>query len=482
MRYGVWLHMWSTHCKNSLFALVDCNNFYVSCERVFDPELKNRPVVVLSNNDGCIVARSNEVKALGIPMGAPLFKVKHILDKANAAVLSSNYALYGDMSARVMTIIAEQSESIEIYSIDEAFVNLCGMADRSDAERVGQVAVNLVRSVRRQTGLPISIGIAPTRTLAKIAAERAKKASAKMEMYYSNGAGVEKFSKEPWKIQRQLDYIRVFDIRSADINEYLTNVSVGDVWGIGRKSRRALNAVDIHTAQQFAQSDDKWIKKRFSITGLRTAMELRGISCLSAQNSPAKRQSVTSSRSFAKPVTDKDVLREAVSGFSAIAAEKLRSQGLMASVMTLFVMTSPFEKENRYFNSSSREIFPASSATPELIGAASKILENVFREGYKYKKAGVILSELVGESGEQTLLFNDESREQKNSLMAVYDTLNHRFGSGTVKFAAMGLKLPQWRARCDRKSKRFTTSWEELPTVKAVPMSVRSQNLLPFKA
>lgn len=446
-------------CTRQTFGLVDCNNFYVSCERVFDPALIKRPVVVLSNNDGCVVARSDEVRALKIPMGSPLFRVRGKLERAGAAILSPNYVLYGDMSARVMSIICDNVSDVDIYSIDEAFADLAGIRNPLKLGR------DLVRTLRRQTGLPVSVGIGPTRTLAKLAADKAKK------QYRTVAATGGANDVAPWRWQREMDRFRVCRISDRDLPGCLADVPIRDIWGIGHRIETALKQVGILSAADFAGAGDRWIRKKFGLTGLKTAMELRGISCLESASLSTATKNITVSRSFAEAITSRDKLREALTNFTARAAQKLRHQGQQATVISVFIMTSPFNRENRYFNFASLEISPASSTTPELLKYADKGLSLLYRHGYAYKKAGVVLAGLTGVSGQQTYLFESgkgDMMEDKMRLMEVLDDLNLRFGRDTLKFASQGLdSVPDWASRSGFRSQRYTTCWQELPRVKA---------------
>ena len=417
-----------------MFALVDCNNFYASCERVFNPKWKNQPIVVLSNNDGCIIARSNEAKALGIPMGAPFFQYKDMLKAHNVIVCSSNYTLYGEMSERVMGTLKQFSPDIQIYSIDEAFLALQG-------ENLMDQGLKIRETVLRWTGIPVSIGIAKTKTLAKAANNYAKKNKS------SEGVIV---LEDKEKIEALLDYMPVTDI-----------------WGVGSRLGKRLNILGISTAKQFMEADDILLKKHLSVVGLRTAMELRGINCLSLDELPAPKKSITCSRAFGKPIESLSDLSEAVATYTATAAEKVRSQGSLASEMTVFVEFHPFRRDipNSIY---SKIIFPEpTNYTPNLITYAKTALEPIFQQDKKFRKAGIILEGLVPEDSFQRDLFvvkNKDDLKQK-ILMQTIDEINGSFGRNIVHSAAEGVQ-PAWKMRRNRKTSHFTTRWNELLTIK----------------
>jgi DNA polymerase V len=418
-----------------IFALVDCNNFYVSCERVFNPKLEGKPVVVLSNNDGCVVARSNEAKALGIKMGIPAFKCKDLFKKYKVYVYSSNYALYGDMSQRVMDTLTQFTPHIEIYSIDEAFLQLMGLT-----------SVNLVdyarytkSTVKKWTGIPVSIGIGRTKTLAKVANELAKK---------------------------NPQYEGVLDITNhPQLDKLLDSVDVADVWGVGRKYTQLLKQHSIYTAFQLKNASDQWIKEHMTIAGLRSVKELRGISCISLEEIPLPKKGIISSRSFGKPVETLKELKEAVAAYVSRAAEKLRAQGSAASFIQVFLTTSLF-KGPQYSNSSSTQLPIPTAYTPELIYYAHQNLKKIFKSGYRYKKAGVMFSGILPEDKIQPNLFRPSySSDRRKILMRTVDRINTKWGRNTIQFAAAGIKRA-WKMRQFRRSPRYTTQWNEIPKVK----------------
>jgi len=419
-----------------MIALVDCNNFYASCERVFNPALIGKPVVVLSSNDGCIIARSNEAKAIGIKMGEPLFKCAPLIKLHNVHVFSSNFTLYGDMSSRVMQTLESFTESMEIYSIDEAFIKLGGHAPDTLAD-YGQA---IGARVRQWTGLPISIGIAPTKTLAKIANKIAKTDPR------HNG---------------------VFIIHTdSDYRTLLEQTPVNDIWGIGRRITVSLCKYGITNALQLINQPDEWIRKKLTIMGLRTVWELRGISCIHLHEQPDPKQSIACTRSFGNTVSSKESLQEAVSLYVCRAAAKVRAQGSAVCAMQIFITTSRFNREDYYYNSTTIELATPTDYTPTLIAHARKAVSNLFREGYRYKKAGVIMLQLVDKDQLQTHMFDTVHRnQQQDELMQAIDTINGKWGRDTVHSLATGLKR-QWTARCSLRSARFTTSWDELLKIK----------------
>ncbi|HMB93376.1 MAG TPA: Y-family DNA polymerase [Rhodothermales bacterium] len=418
----------------SSFALVDCNNFYVSCERVFDPSLARVPVAVRSNNDGCIIARSNEVKAMGVPMGAPYFQYKKLLARHGTRIFSSNYALYGDMSSRVMAVLGQCAPDVEVYSIDEAFLHLAGNGQAEGQAREAR------QRVLQWTGIPTSIGIAPTKTLAKIANRFAKK---------------------------HPEWEGVFDMtQRKDVDDLLHIVTVEDVWGIGTQRRKLLNKHGIHTARELRDANEKWIQQRLTITGLRTVYELRGISCLPLEEVPTPKKGITSSRSFGEPVTDLGPLSEAVSSYVTRAAEKLRGQVSICGMLTVFITTKDFGKGPHYTNSRTATLPEPTAYTPLLIRYAEACLEKIYRPGYRYRKAGVMLTAIQPKGSTQAHLFESADHSVNGALMEVVDEINGRWGRGTVFFAASGTKQA-WAMKQVQRSPRYTTRWEEVPDAHA---------------
>ncbi len=413
-------------------ALVDANNFYVSCERVFQPRLIGRPVVVLSNNDGCVIARSNEAKALGIKMGAPLFKTQDLIEAHDVAVYSSNYALYGDVSQRVMEALHEFTPEVEVYSIDEAFVGFAADANKSLLDQ----GLKVKEKVRQWTGIPVSIGIAQTKTLAKIANRIAKKAPA------SEGV---------------LDLTGISDQTRA-----LDETAVGEVWGIGPAYDRLLKAAGITTARRLRDADRKWIRQRMTVVGARIVEELRGVSCLPLDQCPsARRKTITCSRSFGAAVERVDELREATAVYMTRAAERLRRAHLAAGVVTVFINTDRFGPEPRYSNAITYELAYATDDTKELLEWALRGVARIYRPGYKYKKAGVMLNQLAPANQLSIRLFGDAGFERSRRLMRALDEINSRHGRDTVRFGAAQPE-GRWKTRFSRRSPRFTTCLKEV--------------------
>ncbi|MBN2410602.1 Y-family DNA polymerase [candidate division KSB1 bacterium] len=422
---------------NKIFALVDCDNFYVSCERAFNPLLRNRPVIVLSNNDGCIIARSNEVKKLDIPFGQPYFKCRDKIDKYNIAVFSSNYELYGDMSRRVMEILAQYAVDIEIYSIDEAFLELEGLR-RFDLD---DYVKEIQQYVLKGTGIPVTIGVGQTKTLAKIASKYAKKNK------QNNG---------------------VFNIvNHPDIDQLLEAVPVEDIWGIGRQYDKFLKKFNINNARQLKYSQDKWIKKHMTVVGLRTVWELRGQSCLSLEQLPPAKKEICTSRSFGRPVESLQEMREAIADYASRAAEKLRKQNSAASILQVFLTTNRFKEEPQYFNCIQINLPTPTNDTFEIVKFACKGIEKIYRSNFRYKKAGVFLTDIVSKDNIQTNLFDTyPNRDKSKKLMEILDLLNSKYGSKTVQVASAGTKK-EWAMQRNLKSNNYTTNWDELPRVKA---------------
>ncbi len=417
-----------------VFALVDCNNFYASCERVFNPRLDGKPLVVLSNNDGCVVARSNEAKELGIGMGVPEFQIRPLLRAHHVQVFSSNYTLYGDMSQRVMETLEPFCPDLEVYSIDEAFLSLLGFERRNLTEYGRQIR----RTVKQWTGIPVSVGIAETKTLAKIANRIAK---------------------------RTPDLEGVFDLLAcSDRDALLGQVAVEDVWGIGRNHARVLNQHGITTALQLRGVDDQWIRKRMGIIGLRLVMELRGVSCLNLEQCPSPKQSLTCSRAFGKLINTLAEMEEAVSVYTSRVAEKLRREQLAAMVLTVSLTTNEFKEGPQYSNALTLKLPIATDSTTDLIRSALQSIRAIYRDGYLYKKAGVMLTVLVPVNRTQADLFDDQDRGKSKRLMSALDAINDRWGVGTLQYASSGISHA-WMTQFHRRSPAYTTNWNELPLV-----------------
>ncbi|HUS08603.1 MAG TPA: Y-family DNA polymerase [Bryobacteraceae bacterium] len=421
-----------------MLALVDCNNFYASCERVFDPSLRTRPVVVLSNNDGCIVARSAEAKALGLKMGEPYFKVRDVLERHKVAVFSSNYALYGDMSQRVMKTLQQFAPEVEIYSIDEAFLNLEGFRDLTDR------AARIRETVRQWTGIPVSVGIAPTKTLAKVANHAAKKKAG------YNG-------------------VCMLDMPSA-WEPLLKEFDVGDVWGIGPQYKKLLNKHGVNTALEFSRLPETWLRRHMSVVGSRTASELKGQPCLELELRADPKKGITVSRSFGKRITEYPELSQALAAYVARAAEKLRRENLVSKHMLVFMHTSPFAKDaakDPYHAPHMSFALPLhTNYTPELVHYALWALKEMYRPGYRYMKCGVILTDLILEGRETGDLFERRDIARQSKLMAALDHVNQAMGRRTLFYAGTGIQQ-KWTGASARKSPAYTTDWESLIRVKA---------------
>jgi len=419
-----------------VFALVDCNNFYASCERVFQPKLAGQPIVVLSNNDGCVVARSHEAKALGIAMGVPEFQIRPVLLAHRVQVFSSNYRLYGDLSQRVMETLEQFSPDLEIYSIDEAFLSLTGFERRNLTDYGRQIR----RTVKQWTGLPVSVGLAETKTLAKLANRIAK---------------------------RTPDTDGVFDLLTCqDRDALLGRVPVEEVWGIGPSYARLLAQHGITTALQLREADAHWIRRHMGVVGVRVVTELSGHSCLDLESCRPPTQGITCSRTFGRSVCTLAEMEEAVSTYVTRVAEKLRGEALAATVLTVFVTTNAFTEEPQYRNSVTCELPVGTDTTSALIRAGLKGLRRIYRDGYRYKKAGVMVTALVPVSQVQPDLFDQQDRPRSKRLMAALDAVNARWGSGTVQYAASGL-TNAWQRQSHRRSPACTTNWAELPVVHA---------------
>lgn len=417
-------------------ALLDCNNFYASCERVFDASIKTKPVVVLSNNDGCVIARSEEAKQIGVTMGSPLFKVQSLLEDNDAEIFSSNYALYGDMSGRVMNLLHNFTPEVEIYSIDEAFLNL---------EPRKHSLENLAHSIREKmykwTGIPVSIGIAETKVLAKIANKRAKKAELKAQ-------GV----------------LNLY--RSNKIEGILKETKVDDVWGIGYRSGLKLRTNNILTAWQLRQTDNRFIRRLLTVVGARIALELRGVKCLPFEQSSIKKHSITCSRSFGQTVSNYELIREAVFYFLTRACEKMRHHKLAANAATIFISTDRFRPVPEPYSQSATysSTYPTDS-NQEIQEWTIKTLERIFKPSFEYRKAGIILSGLVPSESLTKRMFDDKVFQKQHNLMKAIDDINQKFGKDTVRFGSVKT-TGNWKTKQTRKSQSYTTNWNELLVVK----------------
>ena len=420
--------------QDQLIALVDCNNFYVSCERVFRPDLIGKPVAVLSNNDGCIVARSNEVKWLGIKMGVPLFQVQRLVDQHDIQLFSSNYTLYADMSARVMSILESFTPRMEVYSIDEAFLDLTNLypCTRNPVD-YGQ---NIKRTIHRYTGIPVCVGMGPTKTLAKLANFAAKK--------WPKTGGV-------------------LDLSDPSRREKLMKiVPVNEVWGIGAKLSHALNQLGVHSVLDLAQQSPQKMQQQFSVVVARTVMELNGINCLDIEDVTPDKQQIVCSRSFSRRLTKHEELIPAMSEFASRAAEKLRMQHSVTGCITVFIRTNPFSKnEPQYQRTASIKLNQPSQDSRIINSTVLRLLKDIYRPGYAYQKCGVQLSNIQPQtSPEQVELFDSIQTKENPVLMKTIDYINRRYPEG-IAIASIRID-DSWRPKANRISQRYTTNWREL--------------------
>jgi len=412
------------------FALIDCNNFYASCEQLFQPALRGRPVVVLGNNDGCVVARSREAKALGVPMGAPYFQIRSAFEQQGGIACSSNYTLYGDLSRRVVETLREFSDQVEVYSIDEAFLAL------EDAPRTLPALAGQIRAtVTRWTGLPVSIGLGNTKTLAKLANKVAKK-----------GEGVCDLVNHP------------------DREGVLRGVAVEDVWGIGPQYRKLLQTHNITTAFHLSQADEQWARRRLTVMGLRTVLELRGVPCFRLEEVPPAKKAICRARQFGRRIVDLEDLYEPLASYVASAARELRRQHLVAGALQVSLETSQHE-EPKYRNAIFRLLPWPTAHTGELIQWAGEALARIWKPDYLYRRCGVVLTELAPCGQQQTSLFERGYYDgRKQAVMGAVDRVNREWGRGALRHAREGTDQT-WRMRQGRRSPRYTTRWEELPVV-----------------
>ena len=415
-------------------ALIDCNSFYVSCERLFNPKIRRLPVVVLSNNDGCIISRSNEAKALGIKMGEPYFKARNIIIKNNVQVFSSNYSLYGDISRRVMRTLKRFNSKIEVYSIDEAFLDLSNFSDKE----VKDVGKEIRNTVLQWTGIPTSIGIAETKTLSKVANHIAKKQK----------SGV------------------VSLVNIKDLDPILEKVEVRDIWGVGKQLSKFYIKNGIYNAKQLKNASNTWIKKTKNVLSSRTAMELRGVPCIEIETKQAKRKSCCVSRSFGKKVEKLRELKESVTSYCLNAAEKIRSESLVCKSITVFIRTSPFQNKGIFYSNSKTIDFPiATNNSIEIVKDALTGLDLIYKDGFKYQKAGIILSGL-SDSEKGNSLFKSTKDERIKNLMQSIDNTNYRYGRSTISLASAGINK-KWSMRRQYSSKIDTADFYSLPKILA---------------
>jgi len=419
-----------------MYGLIDCNNFYASCERVFQPSLNGKAIVVLSNNDGCVIARSAEAKALGIPMGEPAFKLKDLIESNQVAVFSSNYVLYGDMSNRVMTTIGAFVPEMEVYSIDEAFLILDGFENINLYELGGK----LVKTVIRNTGIPVSLGIAPTKTLAKVANKFAKK----------------------YKAYKGVCIIDTDEKRE----KALKLTKIGDVWGIGRQYAKKLEYHSVNTAWDFTQRSKAWVKQHMGVVGERIWLELCGTACIETEMPKAKK-TICTSRSFGEKLTTIEPISEAVANFAASCAQKLRAQKSTAALLTVFIHTNPFAtNQPQYYNQAVMKLTVSSNDTTELIDFALRGLQSIFKAGYQYKKAGVIVGDISPERPLQMDMFDTRNRTKYDKVMLVIDKLNASYGRQKVKIAAQGFDR-KWTLKNEQLSPCYSTNIKDILVVKA---------------
>jgi DNA polymerase V len=418
-------------------GLADCNNFYAACERVFRPALAERAVIVLSNNDGCVIARSAEAKQLGITMGAPVHEVMSLIKQHEVVVCSANFALYGDLSRRVMSILSQRVPSLEVYSIDEAFLDFAAVPVHVQAS----FAQNMRAQIKRWTGIPLSIGIAQTKTLAKLANDWAKK----------RPSGVLALSEET-------------------INGWLLGTNIEDVWNIGPRRARFLKQHGVVTAYDLKYANSRWIRQHLYLPGARTQLELRGVPCFPLTNTRTAKQEITSSRSFGSPVHELADLKEALAFYATRACEKLRAQHSLARTITVFLSTNIFrETEPQYQQSVTIKLPHATAYTPEIVNTAHRAVEHIYQPGYAYHKAGITLSKLVSDEWVQGELFAEPPDLRQEAAMTVVDSINKHFGRDTIHVAATGQHKrpadqppPSWQMKQEHVSPCYTTRWNEL--------------------
>ena len=422
-----------------MYAVIDCNNFFVSCELVFNPQLKGRPVVVASNNDGVIVSRSAEAKKLGIPMGAVIFKWRDTIDHFQVKVFSGNFALYGDMSRRVMDILHTMANKVEVYSIDEAFLDLNEIWSENNLAYGHEIR----RRILQWTGIPVSVGIGMTKTLAKAAVEIAKK---------------------------QPQFGGVYSAEAIDFDDRLDRLEVGDIWGIGRQYSAFLNRNGIYTARQFKYVSDTWVKQNMTVGGQRTLLELRGIPCVQFNHVRERRKGIVSSRSFGRPVETLREMRESVALYTARAIERLRSDHSLASFIQVYITTNYHKREEaQYANAAGFSLEQPSCYTPDFILGAQQALTTIFKPGYRYKKAFIMLSGITPDNQIQLNMFKEyKSDKRDRKLMRAVDILNNRYGRESVGYAASGIGRA-WRPRAATLSRRYTTNWFDIPVVMVKP-------------
>jgi DNA polymerase V len=432
-----------------MYALVDGNNFFVSCERVFRPSLNGRPVVVLSNNDGCAIARSNEAKALGIKMGAPWFQIRHLAESDGLVALSANFALYGDLSDRMMSLAAGLGMTQEIYSIDESFIDLTGV--RGDlVERSHKIRSRILQWV----GIPCGIGIGSTKTLAKLANHVAKTAERKPGSY-------------PAQLAQVCD---LATLTSDELTTVLAATPVNEVWGVGRQITKQLTQAGIHTVLDLVKLDPAMVKRRWSVMLERTVRELQGMPCIDLDHAPAPKEEIACTRSFGHPVTERHDLDEAVTEFASRAAQKLRKQSSTTSQVLVFIRTSPFRKDPQYSRSTTVPLRRPSADTAVIIQASLAGLKAIYQPGFNYAKAGVMMLDLQSDTVQQgELNLEADDTKDRSQLMSALDGINDRYGRGTVLMASAGLAGDKrlWTMKQERRTPGYTTRWEDMPVARA---------------
>jgi len=418
-----------------MFALIDCNNFYASCERVFQPNLTNKPIVVLSNNDGCVIARSNEAKSLGIPMGAPAFKYKKKFQNNKVEVFSSNFKLYGDMSNRVMSIVSRFVPDIEIYSIDEAFLKFEGFSENI----IDKKCIEIIETVMKWTGIPVSIGLAETKSLAKVANRIAKKDFSKTNSFYS--------------INNNRKHIKA-----------LKTINIKDIWGIGSQNEKKLLKIGVKSGFDFIKIPDEWVKKNMSIIGLKLKKELEGIPTLDIVKENNNKKSITTTRSFEAEISSLDELIERITTFAVVASKKLRIQNSECNMISVYIRSNPFKENNDKYHFSLTEALPFSTnSSIEISKFAIKLLKKIYHQGKSYKKAGIILMGLTPESIHQVSFFEKDTNKHKK-LMESIDDIDNKYGLYKVRLASQDQKRI-WKMNRQNLSRNYTTNIEEVLTV-----------------
>jgi DNA polymerase V len=419
-----------------MFALIDCNNFYASCERVFQPHLNGKPVVILSNNDGCVIARSNEAKSLGIPMGAPAFKYKEVFQKNKVQVFSSNFTLYGDISNRVMSIISRYVPDVEIYSIDEAFIKFDGFSE----EEANEKCSDIIKTILKWTGIHVSIGLAPTKSLAKVANRIAKKYSTRTKGFYS--------------INNNEKRIKA-----------LKNISAGDIWGIGFQNEKKLLKVNVKSGMDFVNLPDQWVKKNMSIIGLKLKKELEGIPTLNIEEGRIDKKSIATTRSFESEISSLNDLIERITTFSVVAAKKLRRQNSECNMISIFIRSNPFKQNDDKYHFSLTGSLPFSTnSSIEISKFAVKLLTKIYSKNKSYKKAGIILMGLSPQSSHQFSLF-DQNIDKQKKLMRSIDNIDNKYGLYKVRLASQDQKRI-WKMKRQKLSRNYTTEIDEVLIVK----------------